>query len=105
MVLTHLQGGPLREKKFSAVVDSLNHYFASMNICFNLVGMDTINSTAHHTGSSRYAIETYADSTGKVRQDAFNVYSPHSLNKGSGQASYKNTSIAIISEIGRASCR
>lgn len=92
-------GWPLTREKVQRSVDSLNHYFASMNICFNLVGMDTINSTAHHTGSSRYAIETYADSTGKVRQDAFNVYSPHSLNKGSGQASYKNTSIAIISAV------
>lgn len=77
----------------------LNDHFASMNICFNLIGMDTINSTAHHTGSSLGVIKSYAQANGKVREDAFNIYSPHSLSRGSGQSGYNQTNVAIISGV------
>ncbi len=79
-------------------VDLLNEQYASMNICFNLVGMDTINSTTHHAGSYLGAIISYAEANGYMRQDAINVYSPHSLSGGgSGQSYYNQTKLAINS--------
>lgn len=58
--------------------------------------MDTINSTTHHSGSGIFAIRSYANNNGYVKQDAFNIYAPHELNRGAGQSSYLSTSVAVI---------
>ncbi|QAA82525.1 hypothetical protein EI546_12700 [Aequorivita sp. H23M31] len=97
---TYTQPGyPITLEKVKRGVDSLNHHFAPMNICFNLVGMDTINSTMHHTGSSLGVIRSYAKSKGRFINNAFNVFAPHSLSQGSGQSGYNQTTVAIISAV------
>lgn len=89
-------GWPVTLETAKESVALLNEHYASFNICFNLVGMDTINSTAHHTGSGIFAIRSYAQSHGKMRSDAINIYAPHTLSQGAGQSSYISTSVAII---------
>ncbi len=89
-------GWPLTLEKAKESVALLNEHFAPLNICFNLIGMDTINSTAIHTGAGIFTIRSYAALHGKVRSDALNIYVPHSLSAGAGQSSYISTSAAII---------
>lgn len=92
-------GWPITLEKVKRSVDSLNHYYAPMKICFNLVGMDTINSTELHSGASFTQIKNYTSANGYKREGAFNIYAPHSLAKGSGATGYKETSVAIISAV------
>ncbi len=89
-------GWPLTLEKAKQSVALINEQFASMNICFNLVGMDTINSTAHHTNSGIIAIRNYAENNGKVRSDALNIYAPHSLaGNAAGISTYISTSVVV----------
>ena len=92
-------GWPVTLEKAKESVALLNSYYKPFNICFNLIGMDTINSTTHHSGSSLGAIYGYAQSHGKVKQDAFNIYAPHELNKGAGVAYLENTIVAITASL------
>lgn len=77
-------------------VNLINENYSDLNICFNLIGVGEINSTAHHTGSSLGMIHTYATAQGLARQDAFNIYVPATFNQGAGQGSYNNTRMGII---------
>ncbi|MBD45482.1 MAG: hypothetical protein CMC65_09770 [Flavobacteriaceae bacterium] len=88
-------GDPLTPQRVLQSVEILNDAFADLNICFNLIGMDTINSTTHHTGSSLGSINTYAENNNYAKQNAFNIYVPHRLGQGSGQGSYNNTFAAV----------
>ena len=88
-------GWPVTLEKAKESVALLNSYYAPFNICFNLAGMDTINSTAHHTGSHLSAISSYAQSKGKVKLDAFNIYAPHELIRGAGESYLENTVLAM----------
>lgn len=90
-------GWPITLERVKDGVKRINEQFAPLNICFVLVGMDTINSTAHHSGASLGAIKLYAAQKGKVKSSAFNVYAPHTLSRGSGQSGYYSTSLAINS--------
>jgi hypothetical protein len=82
---SYTQGGtPLTPERARACVQYLNESFASSKICFNLVGMDTINSTIHHSGQSGSSINTYAVNNNYAKADAFNVYVPHLLNGAAG---------------------
>ncbi len=89
-------GWPITLERVKESVRLINEQFAPLNICFNLMGMDTINSTTHHTGSYLNAIHDYAETHGYAKQNAFNIYAPHSLYKGSGQGSYNHPRVAII---------
>lgn len=89
-------GFPLTPERAKLSVEYLNDAFADLNICFNLLGMGEINSTAHHTGSSLGSIHNYAVAENLARQDAFNIYAPHSLSQGAGQASYNRTRVAVL---------
>lgn len=92
-------GWPITLEKVKRSVDSLNHYFAPMKICFNLVGMDTINNTTLHSGASFNQIKNYAVTNGYEREGAFNIYAPDSLARGSGATDYLETKVAIISAV------
>ncbi len=92
---SNIPGAPLTPQRAQMGIESLNNAFASLNICFNLVGMDTINSTAHHTLSSLGAIHNYAVNNNYAKTNAFNIYIPHRLGNGSGQGSYNNTHLAM----------
>ncbi|TXD70555.1 hypothetical protein [Aequorivita lipolytica] len=61
--------------------------------------MDTINSTAHHTGSNLYNINLYAENNGYVKSDAFNIYAPHELIQGAGESWLKNTKVAMTASL------
>lgn len=89
-------GWPITLERVKESVRLINEEFAPLNICFNLMGMDTINSTAHHTGSSLGAIHAYAVANGYAKQNAFNIYAPHLLFQGSGQGAYNRPRVAII---------
>lgn len=87
---------PLSPERAQRGVDSLNYAYGQFNICFKLIGMDTINSTAIHTGASLSVIKNYADANGKVKENAFNVYVPRTLaNNAAGIGSYNNTHCAV----------
>ncbi|MFK5985647.1 MAG: hypothetical protein QM479_09490 [Pseudomonadota bacterium] len=88
-------GNPLTPQRAIQSVAILNDAFAPMNICFNLIGMDSINSTTHHTGSSLWSINNYAEANGYAKQNAFNIYVPHRLGQGSGQGAYKRAYAAV----------
>lgn len=90
-------GWAINAERVKHSINLLNEHYAPMNICFNLVGMDTINATQHHTGSGIFAIKQFAEENGYVREDSFNIYTVHSMPLGSGQSSYLQTSIAINS--------
>ncbi|KJJ39715.1 hypothetical protein [Aequorivita vladivostokensis] len=92
-------GWPVTLEKAKASVALLNSYYKPFNICFNLTGMDTINSTAHHTGSNLYNINLYAENNGYVKSDAFNIYAPHELIQGAGESWLKNTKIAMTGSL------
>ncbi|MGV6827842.1 MAG: hypothetical protein ACWA45_00435 [Flavobacteriales bacterium] len=85
----------LTPQKALQSVEALNEAYANLNICFNLIGMDWINSTAHHTGSSLGAINSYAQTNEYAKQNAFNVYVAYRLGQGSGQGSYNHTYLAV----------
>lgn len=89
-------GWPITLERAKASVALLNEQYAPLNICFNLKGMDTINSTAHHTGSYLGAIKFYAQNNGYYDSNAFNIYVPHKLMYASGQSGYNQTNVAII---------
>ena len=43
------------------------------------MGLDTINSTFHHTVSNLSSIHSYAKSKGLAKENAFNIYAPHNI--------------------------
>jgi hypothetical protein len=93
------EGLPLNLNKVKESVRLLNYYYNPFNICFNLIGMGIINSTAHHDGSTLTNIHNYAISEQLAKQDAINVYVPYRLSQGAGVGSYNNARVAIISNI------
>ncbi len=57
--------------------NNLNNAFNELNICFNLVGYDTIRNSYYENNISMLqlgSLVTYAKSIGKYREDAINVY-------------------------------
>jgi len=90
-------GNPLTPQAALQSVEFLNDAFSDLNICFNLIGMDTINSTAHHTNSSLSLIHSFADDD-YAKQNAFNIYVPHRLQNGSGQGQ-PHKSFAAVNDV------
>ncbi len=88
-------GTALTPQKALQSVEVLNDAYSGLNICFNLIGVDSFNSTAHHTGSSLIPIHNYAESQGYAKQHAFNIYVPHRLITGSGQGRYNRAHLAV----------
>ena len=64
-------GPPMTPQKAKDAVDLLNEHFGQYNICFNLLGMDTINSTAYHDGHGVGSIVAFADQNNYVRENSY----------------------------------
>lgn len=86
-------------QKAQDAVALLNEHFGPFNICFNLVGMDIINSTPHHLGSAYSTILTFANQNGFVKENSYNIYVPEGFNGPAGAptgvTSYFSTKIGI----------
>jgi len=91
------EGNPMTLQKAENAVDYINEHFSPFNICFNLVGMDIINSSFHHQDRSFYTVRNFAVDSGYVKQNAFNVYVPYSFDGPTGVANYNRTKLGIIS--------
>lgn len=93
---SYTEGGyPLTPQKARECVQYLNESYASSKICFNLAGMDTINSTTHHDGSHLAIIHSYANQENYAKTDAWNIYVPYRLGSGTGQANYNKARVAV----------
>jgi len=88
-------GSPMTLQKAENAVALLNEHFGPFNICFNLLGMDIINSTAYHNGQGLGAVFTFANQNGYVRENSYNVYVPNTFTGFTGATNYFITNIGI----------